>query len=201
MALRIITPPVAETPLDDMLVELTRLISLNNPGLVASGCLGGEFGYGAVYENVVFVMRPYYWGDCDCGYLHESTIWDKNHKHSRNCYLSLYMAKVGERSLDFVYRRSVAKDLCDSFGIPWNDGLGSAAHCTCDYGVDWKVFLGEHNGHKSSCSLELPNFLHKRIGFEVRWYKWIGRDMKMLNQPTDLTPVFKECRESMEVGR
>ena len=41
---------------------LTEELSLHGayPG---GGCLGGEFGYGAVFENDVFTMHPYCWCD------------------------------------------------------------------------------------------------------------------------------------------
>jgi hypothetical protein len=48
-------------------------------------------------------------------------------------------------------------------------------------------------GHYPTCSLELPNFRHHATGFEVRWYKYIGRDNETVNQPADLTPIFNDC--------
>lgn len=229
-AIQIIMPPVAETPLDDMLVELTRLISLKSPDIIAHGCLGGEFGYGARFENEVFVMRPYYWGDCDCGWEQNKHEWSENHKHSADCYWTLYHAtreneyeakrneaikgrdklrwfspeqdavqqevlKWSDKSKE--YRETIAKSLCERFGIPWNNGYGSAVHCTCGHDLEWRAFFADGGGHKTTCSLELPNFLHKKSRFEVRWYKWIGRDMEIKNQPVNLTAIFDECRKSL----
>lgn len=45
---------------------------------------------------------------------------------------------------------------------------------------------------------QAPNFRHKQSGLEVRWYKWIGRDMQVLNpNHADLAAVFRECVESL----
>ena len=40
------------------------------------------------------------------------------------------------------------------------------------------------------CSREEPNFRYKPTGFEVKWYKYIGRDMEM-NRPISIS----ECAE------
>lgn len=90
------------------------------------GGLGGEFGYGVNFENDAFVMRRFYWGDCDCGS-------DENDEP-----------------------------------------------------------------HKPTCSLERPNFLHKRTGLEIRWYKWIGRDMEAKPETIiDWGAIWTECMESI----
>lgn len=66
---QIILPPIADETdvLELSLVTLTEAINWVAPKAVAHGVLGGEFGYGARYENEVFVMRPQWWGDCTCG--------------------------------------------------------------------------------------------------------------------------------------
>jgi hypothetical protein len=72
-------------------------------------------------------------------------------------------------------------------------------HCTC--GVDKKAeayFASE--SHYPTCALELPNFLHKPSGMEVRWYKYIGRSMEVKNVPKDiaaLNAIFSECLASV----
>lgn len=81
----IITPEVADETeaLDFGLVSLTEAIAMLDPERVAHGCLGGAFGYGADYENDVFMMHPYCWCDnvetcpwcygCNC-------LWDESIK-------------------------------------------------------------------------------------------------------------------------
>ena len=120
---KIILPERKMDLLGSLLVDLTEEIAARDAELVAHGVLGGEFGYGADFENTVFVMRPFYWGDCDCD-------------------------------------------------------------------------APEDENHRPTCSLELPNFRHKASGFEVRWYKYIGRSMEAVGSG-DLHEIFRQCRESL----
>lgn len=125
--IKIITPSVASSKIELDLVKLTeRLVKTKKCDWVG-GILGGEFGYGCDFKNKVFEMRPFYWGECDCG--------------------------------------------------------------------------GEKTGkHSQKCSLELPNFKHYKSGLEIRWYKWIGRDMefnKSINKG-EWKEIFQECIKSIK---
>lgn len=63
---------------------------------------------------------------------------------------------------------------------------------------DYMKWLHE-NSHLDSCALVLPNFLHKRTGLEIRWYKYIGRGMSA-NKPIDcreFADIIKECIASL----
>ena len=108
-----------ETLISDDLRHLTEL--LDNTGREAShGFLGGEWGYGAAFENDVFMMHPYCW--------------------------------------------------CERAECPW------CRSCECD--VDENTF--EVTKECANCIDKLkeePNFRHKATGFEVSWYKYIGRGM------------------------
>lgn len=44
--------------------------------------LGGENGYSVDYETSVFVMRRFYWGDCDCGAEERSEAWHAANPHA-----------------------------------------------------------------------------------------------------------------------
>lgn len=48
-----------------------------------------------------------------------------------------------------------------------------------------------------TCPMQLPNFRHKASGFEVRWYKWIGRSNETANEPDDIGRVITECIASL----
>lgn len=125
---RIILPAVSKDAISGMLRELTKAIDAHDPDKVAHGLLGGSDGYGAEWDNAVFTMRPYYWGDCDCGAEENDTP------------------------------------------------------------------------HLPTCALELPNFLHKRTGLEVRWYKYIGRGMEMKGKKPNagtLATILTECIGSL----
>lgn len=39
-----------------------------------------------VFENEVFWMRPYYWGDCACGHEQRACEWSAENPHLPDCY-------------------------------------------------------------------------------------------------------------------
>src|ERR1043166_2916550 len=45
------------------------------------------------------------------------------------------------------------------------------------------------------CNGEAPNFLHKPSGFEVEWYKWIGRDSDYNRELAngEWSKIYQEC--------
>lgn len=210
----IITPPVADDddPLDAGLVALTEAISHLDDEAVAHGCLGGEFGYGAHWDNAVFTMRPYYWGDCDCGADEREEAWnaDPKNRHSPGCYQSELrdrQEKAGihydqQNNIPYEERRRIEDgiydDLCAKHSV--DRRFGAAVHCTCEYQARAAAYFNE-NGHRPTCALELPNFLHKRTGLEVRWYKWIGRGMECVGlDGVDVNEVIAECLASLETA-
>lgn len=96
------------------------------------------------------------------------------------------------------WKDSVLKKLCKKHNIPWKDGYGCMVHCDCGQEELRKEFFTT-NDHDPKCELTLPNFCHKSSGFEVRWYKWIGRDMETNRDITSegLGRIFTECWESI----
>ena len=44
-----------------------------------------------------------------------------------------------------------------------------------------------------------PNFWHKKSGLQIRWYKWIGRDMEFNKKITNKKwiDIFQECIKSI----
>jgi len=211
MELEIILPAVSDEPLCDMLIEITKAIDEMDSDAVAHGFLGGQHGYGAQWSNPVFEMRPFYWGDCDCGANEREDAWCKAHSHADDCYRSelrreLLAAGGVATAWDWVdhpaaesydgwnlVKQVVYAKLCEKHGLPMQ---GYAVHCTCSYDTEWKAWVAD-NGHTSACSLELPNFRHHASGLEVRWYKYIGRGMEAVNVPADLSPILAECLTSL----
>jgi len=110
---RIILPKRASNYIDLGLVELTEAIAGYDPDAVSHGLLGGQFGYGAHWENDTFMMHPYCW--------------------------------------------------CEEDDCPW-------------------------------CARGEANFRYKPTGFEVQWYKWIGRSMECPKP----VPTMKEWAEIVE---
>ncbi|MEM7282840.1 MAG: hypothetical protein AAF438_14570 [Pseudomonadota bacterium] len=173
--------------------------------------LGGQFGYGEDFENSTFVMRRFYWGDCDCGGEQREVDFENNDPgHSVDCYQTVLKNRLRnagvkqygdpgfwEDRMPYDERRKIEgpiyDDVCVTFNLPRQ---GCAIHCTCDYKsrrTNADIY------HRDTCSLELPNFVHKKSGFKVSWYKWIGRGMEIDYPETlDLNAALSECFQSLE---
>ena len=48
--------------------------------------------YFSEFENEVFEVFPYYWGDCDCGYQEKEDEWSDENPHSPECLKALQAA-------------------------------------------------------------------------------------------------------------
>lgn len=96
------------------------------------------------------------------------------------------------------WKDSILKKLCKKHKIPWKKGHGCMVHCDCGQEELRQDFFA-NNDHDPDCELVLPNFCHKSSGFEVRWYKWIGRDMATNRDITweEIRKIFVECWESI----
>ncbi len=221
MEIEIITPEVADegNVIDVGLVAITRAISEIDEDKVSHGILGGTYGYGAHWDNDVFTMRPFYWGDCDCGSDEREAAWDADprNRHAADCYQRELQKRKKAAGLSYIdcdehkfidvdsdldydemerRREAIYRVVCEKYNL--DPEVGAAVHCTCDYRRRWEEYIAV-NGHRPTCSLELPNFLHKRTGLEVRWYKWIGRGMEVKNADgVDLQAVFAECLASLK---
>jgi len=230
--IKIICPPIASTDIELDLVNLTEYLVKNGKAEWVGGILGGEFGYGCHFKNKVFEMRPYYWGECDCGWEEFFNENDFKEKHSKRCYQSLvdkelikngwkknkwnYLEAPKKLSWDQATRikNKIRKKYCKQFGLEFPNG--SAIHCSCGRDNRWrdwfikkvKEFRGNickidesnlPNPHKDTCSLVLPNFKHYKSGLEIRWYKWIGRNMGYNKQISkkEWIKIFKECIKSI----
>lgn len=205
----------------DFLSESLRLLTAKicelNPEIQGGYGLGGEHGYGENFENSTFVMRRFYWGDCDCGYEEREDGWTSKHFHKADCYyveLQSEMKKAGLSYIDtdqneyisiddrYPYeqmsaiRDGIYKRITTKYGLPER---GCAVHCTCGHQAAFETWVDD-NGHKPTCSTVLPNFRHKASGFEVRWYKWIGRDNETNNEPADLSRVLTDCFQSLALS-
>jgi hypothetical protein len=86
--------------------------------------------------------------------------------------------------------------LCAKHGLDSENGC--AVHCTCDYQRLYEAFDAA-NHHSPSCPTVVPNFRHKRSGFHVNWYKWIGRGMELIRPVSheEWAVMFAECVTSV----
>jgi hypothetical protein len=214
--LQIFLPPTAnlEEAVDRWLVAITETIAEIAPSRVGHGILGGEFGYGANFENDIFVMRTYYWGDCDCGGGQRIEEWETSNLHKDTCYQVELNSMRKESGLQYYYNGKyidstvgyktarkiedkIYKKLIKKYGL---SEFGCAVHCTCGRWEDRAAYI-EKNGHTNECSLNLPNFKHKASGFEVRWYKWIGRGMDYDKETKrDYNKIFLDCMDSIKLS-
>lgn len=205
-------PRRKRTDLADALTTITEHLHHKNADAVAHGILGGAFGYGGEWNSPVFEMRPFCWGDCDCGSEEREAAWSAAHKHAEDCYqkeLTRERVAAGGKidpryttfdriewpegwSSDYQRRKEEAiyRKLCEKHGFDYSDG-GYAMHCSCGHRAAFGAWV-EKNGHTPTCCLELPNFRHKASGLEVRWYKYIGRDMEVKGSG-NVTKILAEC--------
>jgi len=218
-ALTIVLPVGDDDALSEALRLLTRAIDF--VGVAdgkAGGLFGGEYGYGANYENSVFLMHRFCW--CD----EESCLWcggsscrgDISHDpHTAECYQSKLHAlkrQFGKKTSDDWYividskQYAAARDrLCATMGL---DPLrGSEVHCSCGVDKDWKRRYDAcecdwHRGrgiYRFGNAVAAPNFWHKATGAQVRWYKYIGRGMETtVPQGIGWAEVFQQCHESLQ---
>jgi len=186
----------------DDLVDLTERLSQRGAE-PAMGLLGGEFGYGAEYENDVFEMHPFWWGDCQCGHEDREMEWENTHPHAESCYQSElrrrgYLNHPGYPDYDPNLPEGDS-DLPQRLAAEWGlSRYGCAVHCTCGRDKQYAAWEKE-NPHPAHCPEVRPNFRHKASGAEVRWYKWIGRDteVKGVGSRSHWRRIIAECEASL----
>lgn len=123
---------------DAHLVAITEAVYKARPDLAGmGGCLGGEFGYGADFENDVFMMHRYCWCErfdcpwclaCEC----ESTgapDW-RITKECTNC------VNRQECAPNFRHKAS-------GFEARWYKWIGRGMEIKAPDGVDVRAILGE----------------------------------------------------------
>lgn len=195
---RIIVPAVDHDEVSESLRALTRLIhKAGHADGSAGGIFGGEWGYGADFENDVFMMHRYCWCErADCPWCAGCECPDTAYHY-------------------FVDGREVRYEEWNRFYEDYVYGPGKTFH-------DWLERIGRHTDreraendrkakeanarrstkHDAVCRVcrgefgHAPNFHHKPSGTTVRWYKYIGRGME-----TDIRApwgqIIAECRASL----
>lgn len=77
---------------------MTRALTKACPERYHRGVFGGSWGYGIDFENEVFRMFPYYWGDCTCGYeqrwADKERTWTIENPHTQDCYQTELKARM-----------------------------------------------------------------------------------------------------------
>lgn len=213
-AIKIVLPKKHWDSLAQGLWDLTEAIDKSGKAEAAQGFLGGEFGYGALFENEVFSMRPDYAdAECDCGASAAGEMWHKDHPHSQSCFRTVlhgrfaeYDEQSGYNAIDAATRapgnahdeqqkahRKLTAELYEEMGLPKSPYQW---HCTCGVDEQAKTFFAGPGKHKPTCALELPNFRYKAGGLEARWYKYIGRGMEAVGEG-DWNAAIAHCIASV----
>jgi hypothetical protein len=171
--------------------------------------------YGEQFENNVFSVFPYYWGECTCEF--DSKKFTE--KHSEECYQSeLDRMKLASgwvkdkngwmtspKGLDYKEASKIEdgiyEKLCKKHNVSYPEGC--AIHCTCDYEqryIKWLEKIGYPNGHKEECLTIKPNFHYKPTNYRMKWYKYPLRD-SYANQDLTLEQfkdIIDKCIKSVD---
>ena len=158
-------------------------------------------GYEQDFENEVFEVHPYYWGDCTCGADDALAAWESSHDHTPSCYQAEYAALPKDKKRPYTKPTKLVMALCERRGIPYNDGISSAVHCDCGFREDYAK-AAEANPHDERCPIVRPNFRHKSSGLTVMWYKYPLRDSyasREIGLP-EWRRIMQECLDSLKVA-
>lgn len=171
--------------------------------------------YGINFENDIFSVFTYYWGECTCGFLD----YKFEEKHKDDCYQSElkekkikagwkpdktgYLECPESWSLDKEHKieDNICKPLCKKYGLSFPSGC--VVHCTCDMNdryEKWLKDIGYSYGHKDDCLLVKPNFNYKPSDYRLKWYKYPLRD-SYANKKISLAEfriIINECIRSIK---
>lgn len=155
------------------------------------------------FKNKVFSIYPYYWGNCTCGYEQKEYEFSDTLKHAEGCYQT-ELKKVEKwfdsKGINYSDKRrdKVLKNLCLKYDIPWDEGFGCLAHCTCDYKTKWNEFIS-NNSHNGNCLTVLPNFHHFESDYKIKWYKYPFRDSYANKDLTEkqIAEIVLDCIKSL----
>ncbi len=158
------------------------------------------------YGNDVFVVMPYYWGDCTCGYYKREREWLICNPHKDSCYqkdywnipdylLSLTLSDE-DRFIDEAIKPLYIKHGFDVTEKNWWRGYES--RCDCGRDERWRRWL-EENYHSDDCMLMKPNFLYKPTGFQIKWGISPLRDGYMNQDITleEFAKIIDDCIKSL----
>lgn len=160
--MEVILPEMSMDKISNDLRYLTEILSKNGYEK-SEGLLGGEYGYGAYFENETFMMHPYCWCELDdCPWCCPCV-----------CPEEAYVYQVNEVAVEF--ENWINADLSERNTIVLPD-------LQCDRCRE---------GREAA-----PNFLHKKSGSTIFWYKYIGRSMKT-NIKGNWVDIFNDCLESI----
>lgn len=191
---------------------LTQQLIAKGHGEGGGGFFGGEFGYGVDFENDVFVMHPDWQGDCTCGATEPKHLPECDVVTKWGDWVSARLSYAAppktQAEIDAEVEESVAH------GMPRRMAIVGACggeinfdrlrdyenhhpppSCTCGVETAWQ----ERDTHDPICKVVQHCFTYKPSGFVLDWYKYIGRDMAIREQGTDvsLREILETCLRSI----
>ena len=154
---------------------------------LSGGLLGGEFGYGAIYENSVFEMHPFCWCDRDdCAWCANCSCPESAWHH-------------------FVDGREVSAEKFDEF---FTNEVGEyPTGSSPEESMAWEVRANKANERRHTTKEALchwcvhpelvrANFFHRASGTKITWYKYIGRGME-IELKGNWAEIVAECVASI----
>ena len=159
--------------------------------------------YGFHFENDTFMIFPYYWGECTCGWQEKIVEWEMENNHRKDCIhhdvqkINHYSIWKNHKDWEEKYLKPIyEKHGLDTKGKNWWHGC--AVKCNCGKKERWAEFV-KKGGHDEDCPIVRPNFLHKPTGFEIQWYKYPLRDSykNMELSLDEFREVIDDCIESL----
>lgn len=164
-------PPISDDQVSHDLVWLTEHLMKTQGAETSGGFLGGEFGYGAYFENDVFMMHPYCWCEQDdCPWCIGCECGDEARR---------YLIKGPGEYIEVAWEA-------------WRDAYDPERPDTRKSELVPEKACDLCNGVIEPA----PNFLHKPSGSKVSWYKYIGRSMEVELQ-ADWRDVLGDCVASL----
>lgn len=146
------------------------------------------------FDNGTFVVRPYYWGECTCGFGRRENAIDEEHPHAEACFHTRLRTELGDLGIGMIggtpkeerERATVVARHCEGTDVaPADYYVG----CTCERKRAFARFYASPEGeHAPTCRTTLPNFEHHPTGLRLSWYKYAFRGVTA-NRPIDLADM------------
>lgn len=141
--------------------------------------------YGEEFENDVFSVFPYYWGDCTCGYDEKERQWSKENGHEESCYqTALRSAKedwFAEHPEPLAQMMNVSHEQIAPGVILMSSE--PAASPSADMWREWydKRQAAEDQTYDNLCAAfkvdrKFGCFVHCTCDFEERWAAFCGEN-------------------------
>lgn len=173
-------------------------------GVNENGDKCNNFDLNKKFENGVFIYRPYYDGECNCGYEEKKEeLYESEHEErcpTRYFYelYDLFLTfGMNSETINILIKREMER-----MGLKFNTKGSFHYICTCS----WKDKIKEwerKNDHLENCSLLLPNFHYKKTDFKIFNSKNCNLGFVMNQQITfkEFQSIIFECYQSLKIRR